>query len=639
MVTEASDIRPVSDAPLSDHVVVMGDSRVARAFARQQGRAARLVHVGRSPLAWEPGLAAAEIALDDDAEALHRAAASAEARLVVIDLATDAQTVASLAALVALTEGRRRPRIVANIRDRALRRVVDENLFGAKVEPRPRLVATAALAARDAVAQVRPYDLAYWRGQERVHAVVVGFSTLGHDCFEELILAGIAGDLEKPRITILDPDPLAVRKWLDRDMPEIDLSADIGIAPLDPLTLTGPDGPIVAAAAVAPITLIVIALEDDAAALSVMTAIARMQEGEGQAVAACLVVSERQHGLISLAKPPGRARDLGRSWIVRGGIDTDPDLHDLLDRRADELAERIHDTYRARFGASGPAGVGWAELAETYRRANRRAADHLPLKLWTIGLREPGGSPDPFLVDPRSHANVIMPCATSSAEDALLRRLSRIEHDRWCAERRLDGWRFGEVRDDARRIHPKLIPFDDPRFTDEDIEKDADQVRFLFGNVVKPAEDGAVSPLVVGVVSMPRPTPGIDVGAAVALAAKERWRPIVVLCGLIDGAECRLLAELDRELARDGRSWRLVVPEVSRDNRQIRAVVEADDRAILADLLARPSTLFAPIGDVATVEDLWADPSAPDPHAEAIAAYVSERAAAIVDRTALAEAA
>jgi hypothetical protein len=613
---------------LRAHLVVVGDSRVLRSLARQEAGRSQIVHAGQYRLAEE--LVAIELSPGDDPEALHRAAGSAGARLVAIDLPSDAETVASLAALVDLTEGAVRPQIVANIRDRALRRVVDENLFAAKVEPRPRLVATASLAAREAIAAIRPYDLAYWRGQDRLHAVVVGFSTLGHDCFEELVLSGIAGDLQKPRITILDAEPVAVRKHLDRDMPEIDLSADIGVSALDPLTLTAPDGPIVAAAAIAPITLIVIALDDDAAALSAMTAIARMQEGEGQAVASCLVLSERRQGLLQLAKPAGRARDLGRSWTIRGGIDGDADLYDLFARRADELATRIHDTYCARFGASGPAGVPWPALPETYRRANRRAADHLPAKLWTIGLREPGGSPDAFAVDPHSHQNVIAPCAASTAEDALLRRLSRIEHDRWSAERRLDGWRFGEVRDDARRIHPKLIPFDDPRFTDEDIEKDADQVRFLFGHVVRPAPDGAVSPLVIGVLSAPRATPGIDVAAAVALAGKEPWRPVVVLSGLVDGEECRLLAGLDAELNREGRPWRLVVPEISRDNREVRAVVDEADRAALKELLARPSTLFAPIGGVTAVEDLWADPSEPDPHVEAIAAYVSARAVAII---------
>ena len=618
------------DETLSDHVVAIGDSRVLRALASQESARSEVVHAGVHPLA--AGIGARELPLGDDPEALHRAASSATARLVAIDLPSDAETVASLAALVNLPEVGARPLIVANIRDRALRRVVDENLFAMRVEPRPRLVSTSALAVHDAIAAVRPFDLAYWRGQARLHAVVIGFSTVGYDCFEELILAGIAGDLDRPRITILDAEPVRVRLRFVRVTPECVVSAVSAVGPFDPLTLTAQDGPLVAAAAEAPITLIVVALEDGADALSVMTSIARMQEGEGQAVASCLVVTERQLGLLALARPAGRARDLGRNWIIRGGIEDDPDILDLLSRRADELATRIHDTYCIRFGASGPAGVPWAALPETYRRANRRAADHLPVKLWTIGLREAGGSADPFSVDPHSHGSVVAPCAESTAEDALLRRLSRIEHDRWNAERRLDGWRFGEVRDDARRIHPKLIPFDDPRFTDEDIEKDADQVRFLFGHVVKPAPDGAVSPLVVGILAAAGEASGIDVEAAVALAAREPWRPVVVVCALVDGGECRILDALARALEREERPWRLVVPELSRDNRQMRAVIDEADKAILSAMLARPSTLFAPIGGIDTVEDLWADPSAPDPHAEALAAYVTERSAAIVDK-------
>ena len=32
-----------------------------------------------------------------------------------------------------------------------------------------------------------------------------------------------------------------------------------------------------------------------------------------------------------------------------------------------------------------------------------------------------------------------------------LERLSRDEHDRWCAERKSQGWTYGRVRDNARK--------------------------------------------------------------------------------------------------------------------------------------------------------------------------------------------
>ena len=203
---------------------------------------------------------------------------------------------------------------------------------------------------------MRPYDLAYWRGQERVHAIIIGFSRLGREYLDELVLSGIAGDLERPRLTVVDRRADEVRKLLDRDMPEIGLSAEIRVAAFDPLTLTAPDGPLAQAEAASPVTLIVVALEDPGEAIAAAIAIARAQDREALALAACLLATEGQTSLLDLTKPPGRPRDLARSWSVHGGIDADPAVLDLLAERADVLAERIHTAYLRRFG--GGRGIG-----------------------------------------------------------------------------------------------------------------------------------------------------------------------------------------------------------------------------------------------------------------------------------------
>ena len=39
--------------------------------------------------------------------------------------------------------------------------------------------------------------------------------------------------------------------------------------------------------------------------------------------------------------------------------------------------------------------------------------------------------------------------------------LAYLEHRRWCEERIRHGWIAGSPRDDERRIHPDLIPFDE----------------------------------------------------------------------------------------------------------------------------------------------------------------------------------
>ena len=62
-------------------------------------------------------------------------------------------------------------------------------------------------------------------------------------------------------------------------------------------------------------------------------------------------------------------------------------------------------------------------------------------------------------------------------DDPCLLRLARIEHDRWMIDRRLDGWRPGAPRDDARRVHPLLIPYEDLRKQPDELKKDIDQIR------------------------------------------------------------------------------------------------------------------------------------------------------------------
>jgi len=39
--------------------------------------------------------------------------------------------------------------------------------------------------------------------------------------------------------------------------------------------------------------------------------------------------------------------------------------------------------------------------------------------------------------------------------------LARNAHDIWARQRLADGWRFGPRRDDAKKEHPCLVPYED----------------------------------------------------------------------------------------------------------------------------------------------------------------------------------
>ena len=48
----------------------------------------------------------------------------------------------------------------------------------------------------------------------------------------------------------------------------------------------------------------------------------------------------------------------------------------------------------------------------------------------------------------------------SAEMKALTEQLAQNVHEVWSAGRIADGWRWGEQRDDERKLHPCLVPYD-----------------------------------------------------------------------------------------------------------------------------------------------------------------------------------
>jgi hypothetical protein len=55
---------------------------------------------------------------------------------------------------------------------------------------------------------------------------------------------------------------------------------------------------------------------------------------------------------------------------------------------------------------------------------------------------------------------VVIPEAAAAPEfhfqDEEVDSLARMEHDRWMRERQATGWKYGETRDNNRKLHPDL---------------------------------------------------------------------------------------------------------------------------------------------------------------------------------------
>lgn len=50
--------------------------------------------------------------------------------------------------------------------------------------------------------------------------------------------------------------------------------------------------------------------------------------------------------------------------------------------------------------------------------------------------------------------------ALSAELKALTEQLAENVHEVWSSGRIADGWQYGETRDDARKLHPCLVPYD-----------------------------------------------------------------------------------------------------------------------------------------------------------------------------------
>lgn len=164
----------------------------------------------------------------------------------------------------------------------------------------------------------------------------------------------------------------------------------------------------------------------------------------------------------------------------------------LLDGRSDELARVIHEHYRDSIAAQGrdpnaePAGRSWENLDASYRNASRHQADHLGAKLAAL--------------DCRAVREELVESFTFAPLEA--ERLAVIEHKRWAADRYLDGWTYAPERDNARKHHPQLIPYDTLSEPMKDLDRYAVRltptllarsgrglVRMLLVAVVEPRED------------------------------------------------------------------------------------------------------------------------------------------------------
>lgn len=114
------------------------------------------------------------------------------------------------------------------------------------------------------------------------------------------------------------------------------------------------------------------------------------------------------------------------------------------------------------------------QLNSVYQWASRYLADSYLIKLRSAGL---------YVADSASGYDTTKYQAVTSFEDSLLDQLAQSEHARWVAERVINGWTYGKVRDNVYKIHPNIAPW-------EQIDEPTRQYDYkLIGNIMQSLSD------------------------------------------------------------------------------------------------------------------------------------------------------
>lgn len=209
-----------------------------------------------------------------------------------------------------------------------------------------------------------------------------------------------------------------------------------------------------------PPTAAFVAVLPEAAALE--TGFALRARSELASTAIAVAVADAGAGMATLLAS-GAVHGFG---ILDGALDAGA----LVAGDTEVIARAKHEEYlrhAAERGEEMGRGVlvGWSELPEDVRDANRAFADGIGHKLAAAGCAL---VPAPLL-DPAG------PLFSFSEEE--VEELARLEHDRWVEDKLRQGWRAGDVRDDAGRVHDQLVPWE--QLSDEERDKDRDPVREL----------------------------------------------------------------------------------------------------------------------------------------------------------------
>ncbi len=331
-----------------------------------------------------------------------------------------------------------------------------------------------------------PFLLARDQSQKQIHSLLIGDHDWIEAVFLELVLNSCTFTYGKPIVSFVCHEPRAFEDRLRHRYPEVNDVASLHFSQAGQLTHTETFNlQLEATTLIAPVTAVYITFADCQAGLAIALTWREHALRKPSHTAPIFFLSD-----VSLERPaPGSHLD--RCTLVPFGAMEDLiNASGFLSQEAAQAERDYHEAYRKIPKAKkGPADEPWENLEEEYRISNRRAVAHICAKLFEMGfdLRPWMATHDIWATLPTLAVGQNL--YNSPADRELL---ARLEHERWMADRRLNGWIYGQDKDRELKIHDDLQDFD--KLSDKVKSYDVSSIEALNSTILKRTSDGVSRP-------------------------------------------------------------------------------------------------------------------------------------------------
>ena len=313
----------------------------------------------------------------------------------------------------------------------------------------------------------RPIDAS----NTQMHILLIGFQALGREMILQTALTAHYTDFRLPKITVLCREKFReeVARFQHR-YPHLDKTADIDFIYADALTTKAEEWQKMQSEV--PFSVCYVAMQNDVEGILTARRLNRLRRLSGMPALNFVVCLNQQNFVAEIIDDDFQPISLDKSMLPDfepieyfETLDETISIEVVVNEALDLLARTMHNAYvqaqleRGDSVERNASLIGWSDLPEHKKRANRHAAAHIDVKL-RIGNCIACGM------------DAAVPEVPFPPDETTLESLAQLEHRRWMADKYLAGYSYGEQRDEDRMLHPDLISWGDLSETDKDKDRD-----------------------------------------------------------------------------------------------------------------------------------------------------------------------